>query len=164
VEYIKYLNDFVSKFCDMKIENVIYINENFFLVLDQQKKIIESLFLKPVFAGEFLGTFKKDRKVFFPSITLIKMISKKCKKKVILNKKGSFLFLCGRDLMNESIVIYEEEIKKGDYVLVFDNKDDCIGYGEAITDLSNRRGGIVIRNKLDLGDFLRREMTKKTKR
>lgn len=145
----------------MKFDNLEIFDSKYFLLSLEQKKIVKSLYKKPVYAGEYLGRLDRKTKKFFPSIVLIKKISEVCKRKVDLSTKGSFLFLCGRDIMSESILIYSEEIKKGDLVLVFDEKDDCIGYGEAITDLSKRKSGIVVRNKLDLGDFLRREMTKK---
>ena len=81
------------------------------------------------------------------------MLSKDSKKKLYVNKKAEWLFLCGRDLFGSSIK--RSDVKKG-LVLVQNEKDENLGYGKITLPLSNK-DRIVVKNILDRGYYLRKE-------
>ncbi|MFA6088306.1 MAG: hypothetical protein WC755_00450 [Candidatus Woesearchaeota archaeon] len=159
-------NDFVSLFTDKKFENVIRIRNNFFQITEEQNKILATLKAKriknPEFIGEFLGTVIVYKKRFEPSITLIKKLSKMTDRKVTVNEKGEFLFLCGRNLLRQSVIGYTDTVKKNGMVIVCDHEGLCLGYGRLLVYFDNRLSAedVVVKNLLDLGDFLRREQSK----
>ena len=47
--------------------------------------------------------------------------------------------------------------RKGDFVLVLNTYDECLGFGRLVNDLEGKRENVVVENLLDIGDFLRRE-------
>lgn len=97
-----------------------------------------------VYTTQRLGRI--DRKGFHPSITLLDMLNSLTKRKIMVNDKTAWLFLCGRNVLKEGIV--ERHADEG-HVLVTNQRDEVLGYGK-IT-------GAGVTNKLDRGDFLRRE-------
>jgi ribosome biogenesis protein Nip4 len=108
------------------------------------------------YAGEYLGTIKGAS--FFPSFLLLSILAKKKTKKLVVDKKTAWLFICGRDIFQQGI-IKENNLKKGDYALVLNEQNDCLGFGKI---MHNLRGvpdleKVAVKNVLDIGDFLRRE-------
>ena len=87
-----------------------------------------------------------DRKGFHPSIALLDVLGGVSARKAVVNDKTAWLFLCGRNVLKEGIVSCAAS--EG-HVLVVNTRDEVLGYGK-IT-------GAGITNKLDRGDFLRRE-------
>jgi ribosome biogenesis protein Nip4 len=47
--------------------------------------------------------------------------------------------------------------RKGDAVLVINEFGECLGFGRLMAGLDVPLGEVVVRNVLDVGDFLRRE-------
>jgi len=103
-----------------------------------------------VYAGLYLG---RDRRVFEPSAALMEALSKEREtRKIHVNRETAWLFVCGRDVFQENILLAEGELSPGSYCLVvFDGW--CIGYGRYETVWGSR----MIRNCFNIGDFLRRE-------
>jgi ribosome biogenesis protein Nip4 len=106
-------------------------------------------------AGTYLGEVKGGE--FHPSFPLLFMIAEKAKNKVTVDDKSAWLFVCGRDLFKEGILKIEGSQRKGDYTLVFNRYGECLGYGRIVKDLKKLKGGLAVKNLLDIGDFLRRE-------
>lgn len=106
-------------------------------------------------AGIYLGKIRG--KIFNPSFPLLFMIAEKAKNKVIVDDKSSWLFICGRDIFKQGIIRAAGSRKKGSYTLVLNKYGECLGLGRIIKNLDEASEGAVIRNILDLGDFLRRE-------
>ena len=77
--------------------------------------------------------------------------------KVVLNKKASWLFICGRDVFQQGIIKAIGSQRKGDCTLVLNEFGECLGFGVLTASLKEQSGKIAIRNVLDVGDFLRRE-------
>jgi ribosome biogenesis protein Nip4 len=103
-----------------------------------------------VYAGRLLG---RTRGEFIPGASLLRELgSMQGVNKVWVNEKVGWLFACGRDVFEESIMRSEGEFLEGACFLVM-LSGDCLGYGRVET----REGGMMIRNVFDLGDFLRRE-------
>ena len=94
-----------------------------------------------------LGTTGRQ---FKPSLYLLELLSKKSTNKIYINDKAEWLFLCGRDVFEESITI---DNSTTDFVLVQNQRNENLGLGKKM-----RKGKkIIIMNLIDRGDFLRRE-------
>jgi len=108
------------------------------------------------YAGEYLGAVKGAS--FFPSFLLLAKIAQTKAKKVIVDKKTAWLFICGRDIFRQGI-IKANNLKKGDHTLVINEKNECLGFGKIMVNLRGVPDSkeVAVKNILDLGDFLRRE-------
>jgi len=103
-----------------------------------------------VYAGRLLG---RTRGEFIPGASLLRELGKmQGPNKVWVDEKVGWLFACGRDVFEESILRSEGELVEGACFLVMLG-GDCLGYGR----VEAREGGMLLRNVFDLGDFLRRE-------
>ena len=140
---MKPLNEFIEKFTEEKPENVVKKGREYYIVPPELQKIADGIDRNCFSIGIPLGEFKKN---FKPSLSLLDWISKRTEKKVFINKKTEWLFLCGRDVFTENII--KINVKKGK-VLVQNEKDENIGLGTL-----NDSG---VRHIMDRGDFLRRE-------
>lgn len=138
----------IQKFTDKKIIDlgkVIRIGRDFYLVDDNLRNLCRSIKKHAEYLGAYLG--KKEK----PGLFLLGLLAKHSKKKVWLNGKGAWLFICGRDIFAKSIVKAENA---EDFVLVMNEHDECLGYGQVI-DLCSRK--VAVKRLYDIGDFLRRE-------
>jgi ribosome biogenesis protein Nip4 len=142
--------EFIEKFTDEEIvndEHVYQLGEEWFLVPPRLFALGKSLPRQPVFVGSFLG--RKKNNYLMPGVPLLDMLAASKKtKKVVVNDKSAWLFVCGKNILPASILSTENSPVVGDWVLVMQGKE-CIGFGEFQKD--------VIKNVFDVGDFLRRE-------
>ena len=127
----------------------------YFLLNESLLKVTRQNFY---YAGIYLGKVKNGK--FFPSFNLLTMIAKGEANKVIVNKKAAWLFICGRDVFRTGIVEVRGSRKKGDPMLVLNEFHECLGFGRLVCNLvgTAKKGEIAIKNVLDVGDFLRREI------
>jgi ribosome biogenesis protein Nip4 len=140
------MKSFIQQFTNkvlFKEEHIIEINKRFFLVRPNTKKLVNT---KTVYADTYLG--RRGRKYFIPSVFLLNEIKKHAKNKVVVNKKGEWLFTCGRNLWKHNII--SSTTKQG-IVLVFNKHNECLGHGRLQT------GKVAVEKLFDIGDFLRRE-------
>ena len=81
--------------------------------------------------------------------------------KLIVDKKTAWLFICGRDIFRKGI-LQGDQLKKGDYVLIMNLMNECLGYGKILINLRGSPDSkqVAVKNILDIGDFLRREKPK----
>jgi ribosome biogenesis protein Nip4 len=149
------ITEFVKGFSDEEIKNVTRIGDRYYQIrqdlLDYRDRIAEN----PFSAGVFLGEQKKD---FKPSLALLEMLAKNSEKKIVVNEKTEWLFLCGRDVF-ESGILANGLIPRqpsGSLVLVQNKNDENLGLGRFET----KDNKIMIKNLLDRGSFLRRERQK----
>ncbi|MEM3580243.1 MAG: hypothetical protein QXH40_01190 [Candidatus Bathyarchaeia archaeon] len=112
-----------------------------------------------LFAGIYLGKVENGR--FFPSFPLLFMIAGQAQNKVIVDDKAAWLFVCSRDIFKEGILEAYGSRGKGAYTLVFNRYGECLGFGRIKRDLDKAESGVVVKNILDIGDFLRRERSTK---
>jgi ribosome biogenesis protein Nip4 len=151
---MKLINDFVSRFNSSVSldERFIMEKENrYFLLSKNLKKLITENFF---YAGIYLGKMKNGR--FFPSFSLLRMITETKANKVIVDDKTAWLFICGRDVFKRGIVKAVGSKRKGDYTLILNEHGECLGFGK-ICDLNKEKDDVAIKNISDIGDFLRRE-------
>jgi len=100
-------------------------------------------------AGLFLG---EEKVGFSPSPALIDMISRfpdAQSKKVFVNKKAEWMFLCGRNVLSESIAKNPNGLDEG-LVLVQNEGDENLGYG-----LFKKEDTLIVKHILDKGRYLR---------
>ncbi|MBU1975643.1 MAG: hypothetical protein KKG59_04535 [Nanoarchaeota archaeon] len=142
------IKEFVAQFTEkFDFSNIQVIKERYFLADKSVNDVKNKIKDLPYSVGVFLG---EKRKEFFPSPALIDLISKKSSRKVIVNKKAEFLFLCGRDVLDSGIgkCTYTDGL-----VLVQNSKDENLGYGE----VDSTENKLIIKNILDKGAYLRME-------
>ena len=114
------IDEFSKYFTNEKVEKASKIKNNYFLVSNELDIIKKNIKKEPFSVGLFLGEIKNNK--FVPSTNLLDMISKRTNKKVFVNKKTEWLFLCGRDIFGRGIS--KANIKKG-VVLIQNEKDSC---------------------------------------
>lgn len=102
-------------------------------------------------AGIFMGERKNK---FFPSPALIERMSS-YGEKVVVDDKGSWLFLCGRDIFGNSIL--NGKPQRGKPVFVFNRAGENLGYGVWLESKLLKTDKPIISNKIDKGLYLRRE-------
>ncbi|MBR9691023.1 hypothetical protein GOV08_05050 [Candidatus Woesearchaeota archaeon] len=135
--------EYIEKFSTKKLENVGKIGRSSFLINNELKDVIGKVGITPESAGVFLGDEKKG---FNPSLALFERLSEMSDKKVFVDKKAEWLFLCGRDVFEKSV---ESGFDQKGLVLVQNEKDENLGLGKIHRNL--------VKNIIDRGDFLRRE-------
>ena len=131
-------------------EKLLRINNKRFTVDDDLYELIlrgDSL----SYAGRFLG---KDRNVFHPSAILLQELAAEdgSLNRVHVDRETGWLFVCGRDVFEESIKSFEGEFVEDILFLVM-LEGNCLGYGR-VERFEDRK---ILKNIFDIGDFLRRE-------
>ena len=139
---------FVAQFTH-EIIPVIKVGRNCYLVNDAVAQFKDKIH-RDVFAlGVFLG---EEKNYFIPSPALIDIIAKKTdseQHKLFINKKAEWLFLCGKNIFDES-VLRPQMPQEGSLVLVQNELDENLGYG-----LIKKEDRWIIKNLLDKGYYLR---------
>ncbi|MBU1201754.1 MAG: hypothetical protein KJ583_00960 [Nanoarchaeota archaeon] len=141
------VNKFVSQFTNKKINGVFKHGRKYFLIDEEQRLLSEKINRDLFSIGIFLGEKKND---FKPTPALIDVISEISQKKVFISQKAEWLFLCGRDVFEDSITKKYSDEK---IVLVQNEKDENLGYGVFIKKGKEK----ILKNLLDKGFYLRRE-------
>jgi ribosome biogenesis protein Nip4 len=94
----------------------------------------------------------EEKMGFSPSPALLDLVSKfpdAQSKKVFINKKAEWLFLCGRNVLSDSIAKNPNRLSEG-IVLVQNENDENLGYG-----VFKREDTLIIKHVLDKGRYLR---------
>ena len=149
------IHEFIRQFSDVKI-TAVKIGNGYYQCNEKVARVKNSIKAKPFAAGIFLG--EKARSGFRPSAALLDILASNSTKKLFVDKKGEWLFLCGRDLFGSSVKkadFNEEE----EFVLVQNERDENLGYGLVVADVmhSRNKDKEVVNNLFDRGSFLRRE-------
>jgi len=111
--------------------------------------------IEPTAFGLYLG---EDKHGFMPSPACIERIGAHidASRKAVLDEKGAWLFLCGRDAFGAAVEKGNPD--RGAATIVTDARGDTLGYGEwlvsRITGRENARP--VLKNRIDMGLYLRR--------
>jgi len=126
----------------------------YFLVNSAQRPYVRQDFF---YAGVYLGKAKEGK--FFPSFNLLGLLAKENSSRVIVDGRTAWLFICGRDIFGRGVVKVQGSAKNNMNILVFNEFSECLGFGRIVGNLTETSNfeQIVVRNVLDLGDFLRRE-------
>ncbi len=153
----KAVTNFIAQFgIDVAFNPELIVEKSgrYYLVNASLKSLVKQNFFS---AGLFLGKAKEGK--FFPSFNLLSMLAKKDARRIIVEAKTAWLFICGRDIIAKSILRVFGSTKRNTNVLVLNEFGDCLGFGRIIGNLSSkdRSDEIAVRNVSDIGDFLRRE-------
>ncbi len=152
---MKALTNFASKFGANVALNPTFIKEKerrYYLLNPLLCKFLNPNFL---YAGLYLG--EEQRGSFMPSFNFLNMLVPLAPNKVVLENKAAWLFICGRDIFRNGIRKSMGSRRKGDYTLVMNELGECLGFGLVLLETGMAETEVVIRNLLDVGDFLRRE-------
>ncbi len=133
-------------------EMVVEKSQRYYLLNPRLKKLLQSDYY---YAGLYLGKVKNG--MFFPSFNLLNMLVGVVANKIVVDQKAAWLFICGRDVFRVGVVKVMGSKRKGDATLVLNEFGECLGFGKILEDIGGSEGRIVIKNVLDVGDFLRRE-------
>ncbi len=139
---------FTEKLAGKEYLEATAIGRKFFEAREDLLSIKEKIGMQPHSIGLPLG--ERTRNGFKPSLHLLERISEESDKKVFVNDKAEWLFLCGRDILSKSITRDEASNR---WCLVQNEKDENLGLGEK--QVKGKK--VVVKNIFDRGDFLRRE-------
>lgn len=139
--------EFLKPFGIKRNIEVELIGRSYFIVKDQTL-----LRKRPLYIGECIAHVRGP--ALIPSIDFLQQIGKEARRHVILNPKGEWLFICGRDVFGKSIVKHNNP-EVGERVVVLNEHKECIGYGDVTAPITEEK--IVVKRLFDIGDLLRRE-------
>jgi ribosome biogenesis protein Nip4 len=149
---MKPLETFASKFggkIALNPELLTETNHRYYMLNSRVRKVARGDFF---YAGLYLGQVKSN--VFFPSFNFLNLLLPLAANKVVLDRKSAWLFICGRDIFRGGIKKFMGTQRKGDFTLVLNEFGECLGFAQIV---GGDGKGVLLRNVLDLGDFLRRE-------
>ena len=152
---MKNITDFVKQFgieINWKKKRLLRQNEKMFLIKDDLRPYVAKNFFH---AGIYLGKTRDNR--FLPSFYLLRLIATKNASKIMVNKKTEWLFTCGRDVFRQGVVEVSRSKRKSEYSLIMNEENECLGFGKMLSNFDQQDKRLVVRNILDIGDFLRRE-------
>jgi ribosome biogenesis protein Nip4 len=152
---MKPINDFISQFnSSVSLDERFIVKKDirYFLLNENLKRLALRNFF---YAGTYLGKIKNGK--FFPSFSLLRIISQRRANKVIVDDKTAWLFICGRDIFKQGIVKAVGSKRKSAYTLILNEHGECLGFGRILGNLSEEKDDVAIKNISDIGDFLRRE-------
>lgn len=152
------IEPFITQFTDQKLLHIHKIGRGYYQIMPPLKQVMEkldkNLGREAFSAGIFLG--EEKGKKFYPSPALLDIIGHASEQWVMVDDKSEWLFLCGRDVFGRGVV--KANVKSGT-VLVANKKQEILGYGKITGDLANK-DKVFVKNFLDKGDYLRRDMKK----
>ncbi|MBI4447510.1 hypothetical protein HY643_00875 [Candidatus Woesearchaeota archaeon] len=147
------IQTFIQKFTQEKIEYT-KIGSKYFLATKSLIQIKDKIKITPLLVGLYLGEEKEGK--FAPSLALLEIIAKTSTNKVFIKDIGEMDFIYGKKLRSRHILKIEGETKVGFLKLIQNEHDENLGLGKISKEI--KEGGTIIKNKMDRGDFLRREM------
>ena len=140
---------FTKQFTDREILDVHRLGRNFYQAEARLWEIKTGVTRDIYSLGLFLG---EEKTGFSPSPALIDLLSKfpdAQSKKIFVNKKAEWMFLCGRNVLSDSIAKNPHNLREG-LVLVQNENDENLGYG-----LFKMEDTLIIKHILDKGRYLR---------
>jgi ribosome biogenesis protein Nip4 len=158
------IKDFMKQFrVSIALDESLLVKKKnrYYLLSERVKKQIQQNFF---YAGVYLGKLKGN--VFFPSFILLTIMAEGKGNKIVVDKKTAWLFICGRDIFKQGIINLKGTKRKGDYSLVLNEHDECLGFGKITRNVrkETEANEVVVKNILDIGDFLRREKRQSRRR
>jgi len=154
---MKLIEEFVDRFkTSVRFDESLIVKKHnrYYLVAGNLRGFVQEDFF---YAGTYLGKVKHG--IFFPSFILMAMLAEKKSNKIVVDDKTAWLFICGRDIFKRGIQNVLGSMGKGDYALIVNRHDECLGFGRILHNIGEVRekSKVVVKNVSDIGDFLRRE-------
>jgi ribosome biogenesis protein Nip4 len=154
---MKPINDFISRFeTSINLEEKLIVKKQnrFFLINETLRPQVKTDFF---YVGAYLGEVKDG--IFFPSFILLAMMAETKANKTVVDKKTAWLFICGRDIFKRGILNMVGSKGKGDYTLVLNQHNECLGFGKILCNINEEKdkNKVIVKNVSNIGDFLKRE-------
>jgi ribosome biogenesis protein Nip4 len=152
---MKLISDFVGRFgAKVSLDETLIVKRQhrYFLLNENLRRFTSNDFF---YGGTYLGKTKHGK--FFPSFSLLDLITGKNVNSIVVDKKTEWLFICGRDIFKQGITKALGSRKKGNYTLILNSHGECLGFGRILHNLDGKKADPAVQNVLDIGDFLRRE-------
>jgi len=154
---MKEILDFTAQFkatINLNEKLVVKRKKRYFLLNENLKSHLHEDYY---YIGIYLGKTKEGR--FFPSFNLLAMMARGRARKIVVDRKTEWLFICGRDIFKRGILRTTDAMRKGDYTLVVNQHGECLGFGRLLCNVDEEvdKQKVIVRNISDVGDFLRRE-------
>ena len=154
---MKPINDFISRFetsVNLDEKFIVKKQNQFFLINETLRLQIQKDFF---YVGTYLGKVKDG--IFFPSFILLAMMAETKANKTMVDKKTAWLFICGRDVFKRGIIQMTGSKSKGDYTLVLNQHNECLGFGKILCNIIEEKdkSKVIVKNISNIGDFLKRE-------
>ena len=154
---MKPINDFISRFetsVNLDEKFIVKKQNRFFLINETLRLQIQKDFF---YVGTYLGKVKDG--IFFPSFILLAMMAETKANKTMVDKKTAWLFICGRDVFKRGIMQMTGSKSKGDYTLVLNQHNECLGFGKILCNINEvkNKSKVIVKNISNIGDFLKRE-------
>lgn len=159
---IEEIQKFVDNFeVDLDLTNVRRFDKSYYLVSQEQLKIIDGISIEPASSGLYVGDFDPKTDKFTPSLMLMELLASKNKNNIVVRKKSEFLFTCGRDLFKDSVAKFDFQVEINQLVLIVDHLGQFLGLGKIKNNYDSiSKNDLFIESLFDVGDFLRREVKK----
>jgi len=143
---------FCRQFTDLELLDVVTIGRRYFY--DPAHLLKNAQGVEVFSVGLYLG---EDRRVFQPTSALIDLLAARCNRRVVVNSKAAWLFLCNRDILMDSVLepgVYSRDA----LVFVADEEGNILGYGKIYNPYNKSYANkIYVKHLLDKGEYLRRE-------
>ena len=150
------IDQFTRQFTEQKLLHIEKIGREYYQIGAELKELMvtadRNLNRNPISAGLYMGMERGKR--FYPSLALLDTIGRVTERWNTVDDKAEWLFLCGRDVFAGSVV--KANVRHG-LVLVANKRKEVLGYGKIVGD-PDKSDSVFIKNILDKGDYLRREM------
>ena len=127
---------------------ILLIRNKHYLLTAACQDLLKTIKKPAISASTYLGIDKT--KTFEPSLWLLNYLACASAQKIVVNEKSAWLFVCGRDVLRESVL--EGQWQRDQAVLVINEQGDCLGWGHW-----QESGKTAVKRQYDIGDFLRRE-------
>jgi len=151
-------NKFTQQFTNIEMTDIRRVGRNFYQAEERLWEIKNGVKRDIYSLGLFLG---EEKMGFSPSPALMELISKfpdAQSKKIFINRKAEWLFLCGRNVLSDSIAKNPNRLSEG-LVIVQNENDENLGYG-----LFKKEDTLIIKHILDKGRYLRIDEKGRNKR
>ena len=142
-------NKFTKQFTNAEFTDIRRVGRNFYQAEERLWEIKNGVNRDIYSLGLFLG---EEKMGFSPSPALVDLISQLSdaqSKKIFVNKKAEWMFLCGRNILSESISKNPNNLSEG-LVLVQNEHGENLGYGQF-----KKEDTLIIKHILDKGRYLR---------
>lgn len=154
---MKEILDFTARFkttINLNEKLVVKRKKRYFLLSENLKSHLKKNWY---YIGVYLGKTQGDK--FFPSFNLLAMMARGRARKIVVDRKTEWLFICGRDIFKRGMLRATGSMRKGDYALVVNRHGECLGFGRVLCNVDEavEKQKVIVRNVSDIGDFLRRE-------
>lgn len=154
--YKKFLAQFSQEENESLLANIVVQGRRLFHDVQHNDAYCKEHNIQPHSLGLYLGEAKR---YFEPTPYCVGRLAEVSYpyQRAILDEKGAWMFLCGKDIFGNAVIDGEPEFNSP--VFLYTEEGDNLGYGAWVVDELTPRNGskVVIAHREDRGAYLRRE-------